>query len=174
MLFSTWAVTPKASESAKWHSGYPTKKAAEEARTDLLGHVDKGEYVAPNRLTVKDFAETQWLPSIEALVAGGNMRPSTAAGYRIQVNSYVISRLGGVLLRDLSAPMLNKLYAELLISGRRRSSDGPKGLSPTSVHMVHVTIHRMLKDAVRWNLVARETWPISPTHHGRASPARRP
>lgn len=159
---SSWSVVLDMGRDAdgkrirKWHAGYPTKKAAEEARTELLGHVDKGEYVAPNRLTVKEFAETQWLPSIEALVAGGRMKPSTASSYRIQVNSYVIPGIGSVLLRDLSGPMLNKLYAKLLTSGRLRVAEGGSaGLSPTSVHLVHVTIHRMLKDAVRWNLVPR-------------------
>ena len=101
---------------------------------ELLGKLSKGEYTAPNRLTVREFAEKQWLPSVQALVAGGNMRPSTAAGYRIQVDSYVVPNLGSVLLRDLSGPMLNKLYGQLLVSGRKRpGKDGPKGLSPTSV-----------------------------------------
>jgi integrase len=140
----------------KWHPGYPTKKAAQDAQTELLGNLAKGDYTPPNRLTVREFATDQWLPSIEALVAGDNMRPSTAAGYRTQIEAHIVPRLGSVLLRDITAPTLNKLYSELLTSGRRHpGKDGPKGLSPTSVHMVHVTLHRMLKDAVRWQLVPR-------------------
>ena len=140
----------------KWHSGYKDKTEAEEARTDLLSKLDKGEYTPPNRLTVKQFAEGQWLPSIEALVAGERMKPSTAASYRVQINAHVIPGIGSVVMKDLNGPMLNKLYTKLLTSGRRKVSEGQAaGLSPTSVHLVHVTIHRMLKDAVRWNVVPR-------------------
>ena len=82
--------------------------------------------------------------------------PMASGASRIQVNSYVSPGIGSVLLRDLSGPMLNKLYAKLLKSGCRRVAEGgAAGLSPTSVHLVHVTIHRMLKDAVRWNLLPR-------------------
>ena len=81
----------------KWHAGYRTK-AAELARTELLGKVDKGEYVPPNRLTLRQFANDEWLPSLTTAVAGGNLKPNTAASCRTQVNSYVLPRLGSVLL----------------------------------------------------------------------------
>jgi hypothetical protein len=51
----------------------------QDIRTELLSNLAKGEYTPPNRLTIRDFATDQWLPSIEALVAG-NEGPSTAAG----------------------------------------------------------------------------------------------
>lgn len=140
----------------RWHSGYSTSKAAENARVELLAAQAGGTYTAPNKLTVREFAEATWLPSIDALVAGGNMKPSTASSYRCQVNTHIVPQLGSVLLRDLTGPMLNALYGRLLTSGRVRVKEGGSpGLSPTSVHLVHVTIHRMLKDAGRWGLVAR-------------------
>jgi hypothetical protein len=46
----------------------------------------------------------------------------------------------------------HSLYADLLADGRR---DGKGDLSRTSVHAVHVTVGRMLKDAVRWGPLAR-------------------
>ena len=50
--------------------------------------------------------------------------------------------------------MLGRLYGELLTSGRIQTREGQEaGLSTTSVRLVHVTIHRMLKDAVRRGLL---------------------
>ena len=36
----------------KYHSGYPTRKAAQQARTELLGALDRHHYVAPDKTTV--------------------------------------------------------------------------------------------------------------------------
>ena len=47
---------------------------------------------------------------------------------------------------------LSVLYRELLTSGRRHR---PGGLAPKTVRNVHVLIHRVLKDAVRWGYVVR-------------------
>jgi len=140
----------------RWHSGIRTKREAEALRVELLSAQAGGTYTAPNKLTVREFAAKQWLPSIEALVAGGSMKPSTASSYRCQVNTHIVPQLGSVLLRDLTGPMLNAFYGRLLTSGRVRVKEGGSpGLSPTSCHLVHVTVHRMLKDAGKWGLVAR-------------------
>jgi integrase len=100
----------------------------------------------------------RWLPSLDTLVAGGKLKPNTRSSYQRQVEVYVLPRLGHVLLKDVSADMLARFYGELLTSGRCRvgkGEDAPKGLGPTSVRLVHVTIHRMLKDAVRWGILVR-------------------
>jgi integrase len=140
----------------RWHSGYRTKKEAERARTELLGKVDAGEYVRPTNLSVRQFVDDRWLPSIEAQVMGGRLKPNTAASYRAQVNSYILPRLGHVVLKDVTSDMLSRFYDELLATGRRHvGADGHTGLSSTSVRLVHVTVHRILKDAVRWGILPR-------------------
>lgn len=140
----------------RWHSGYHTEAEAEQARTELLYKVDRSEYVPPSKLTLRQYVEEKWLPALDALVAGGKLKPSTVASYRVQVNAYIRPRLGHVLLKDISADVLGRFYGELLTSGAKRSiPEKPKGLSQTSVRLVHVTMHRMLGDAVRWDLVAR-------------------
>jgi integrase len=50
-------------------------------------------------------------------------------------------------LEALEATALNSLYAELLANGRVK---GAGGLSPSTVHRIHATVHRALRDAVRW------------------------
>jgi integrase len=146
----------------RWHSGFDTRKDAERARTDLLGKLDVGEYVPPNRLTVTMYLTDKWLPTLDSLVAGGKLKANTAASYRHQVEAYVRPRIGHVALQDVTPDMLARLYGDLLVDGRRRVREGQSaGLSPTSVRLVHVTVHRMLKDAVRWGLLPRNPADVS-------------
>src|ERR1700733_14452718 len=102
----------------RWHSGYRTKKEAERARTELLGKLDTGEYVPPTNLTLRQFVDDRWLPSIEAQVMGGRLKPNTAGSHRAQVNSYILPRLSHVALKDVTSDMLSRFYDELLVSGR--------------------------------------------------------
>ena len=140
----------------RWHSGYPDADTAEKARTELLGRLDNDTYVPNTKTTIRQFTEQRWLPALDALVASGKLRPNTVASYRNQMNAYVIPNIGHVGLKNLSPDRLSILYGELAVSGRRKTKDGAiKGLAPTSIRLVHVTIHRMLRDAVKWGLVAR-------------------
>lgn len=130
----------------KWHSGYRTKADAERARTELLGRLDQGTYVAPTKSTLGEFL-AEWLDTIETTV-----RESTADSYRRNVENHVIPRIGSVRLTSVDAGTLNGLYAEMLRSGRR---DGRGGLSPRTVRYVHTILHRAFKDAVRWGRLVR-------------------
>ena len=126
--------------------GYRTKKEAQAAVTKALGEVQKGEFVEPSRLTFGQFLTDEWLLGIKS-----GLRESSWASYESNVRTHIVPRVGGHLLRNLQPSHLNALYADLLRDGRK---DG-RGLSPRTVQLVHVTIHRALKDAVRWGRVAR-------------------
>jgi len=140
----------------RWHSGYTDRDEAERARTELLSSIDKATYVDPTKVTVKAFLEDRWLPALDGLVAAGKLKPSTVAHYRRLATAYVIPKLGRTLLVKLSADQLARFYATLLKDGRRRVVGGEDAaLSAGTVHAVHVAIHRALKDAQRWGLVAR-------------------
>jgi integrase len=65
---------------------------------------------------------------------------------------HALPTIGGMQLKALQPLHLSDLYARLLTSGRR---DGkPGGLKPRTVGHVHRALHRMLKQAVRWRLIA--------------------
>jgi integrase len=128
----------------RWLSGFPTKKAAEQAMREALGRVEAGADIEPSKITVERFLEDIWLPALR-------VRPTTASYYKLAVDRYIVPRVGGVRLQKLTAPMLNGVYAELERSGRRNG----KGLSARSVRHVHAIIRRALADAVAWNLLVR-------------------
>ena len=97
---------------------------------------------ASDGVSISAFLCEQWLPAIEA-----TLRPSTFAGDRGHVVKHLVPAFGELALAELGPQRINAFYAEL-----SRPSGG--GLAPTSVRRVHATLHRALRDAVRWGLLA--------------------
>lgn len=128
-------------------AGFKTRKEAQAALNDILGSLQRGSYVGPSKTTLADFLQDEWLPAIE-----GTIRPSTLRSYRLQVEKHVVPRLGSVPLQRLDGGAINRFYASLADDGR---TDGNGGLSPASVRRVHASLHRALKDAVRWGKLTR-------------------
>jgi integrase len=93
-------------------------------------------------LTFGRFLTSHWLPMIEHTV-----RPSTFTSYRSHIATHIAPRIGRTRIDALDAATLNSFYAELLASGRVK---GTGSLSPSTVRRIHATVHRALRDAVRW------------------------
>ncbi len=113
-------------------------------------------------MTLKTFLVDEWLPALPAM----KLRASTVELYRTLANAYVIPRIGDVPLQKLTTACLNRLYADLLASGKRDGSP----LGPETTGKVHRLLHRALRDAVRWDRLARN--PASVAEAPRA-PGRR-
>jgi integrase len=143
-----------------WHGPYKTKKAASDQADRLGVAVTDGMYAAPTSITLREFLEERWLPAMAA-----QYRPSTFAGYRSNITNHVIPRFGAMQLRAIGPEHLNKFYGELLEGGkvvrkgraRTQTGGGERkgGLHPTTVAGVHKILHRALRDACRWRLIAR-------------------
>ena len=129
-------------------AGFKTRAEAETALRAVLSAMDGGHYVSPTGLTLREFVEGMWLPAIVPTI-----RSSTHYSYARNMRLHVLPTLGGWLLQSLDPSAINRMYAELLRSGRRDGT--PAGLSPRSVRYVHCILHRALKDAVRWQLLSR-------------------
>lgn len=131
-----------------WHRGFATRKEAEKARTELLGRVDRGGFVAPGRQTLSEYLLEEWLPARRVA-----LKPGTWENYRMQTNAYVVSHpIGSLPLAAVDGPTLNSYYADLLTAGRR---NGKGGLSNKSVRNIHGMLHKALADAVKWGRVLR-------------------
>lgn len=122
----------------EWHSGYLTKRDAETARVEILGRLQRGEYVAPNQLDVRGFLEDEWLPAVRA-----SLRPSTFESYELNVKR-IASRIGSTRLQQLTPAALNQLYGEL-----------GESLSHRTIRYVHTVLRHALADAVKWNRLVR-------------------
>jgi integrase len=124
----------------EWHSGYRTKRDAEAARVELLGRLQRGEYVAPSKVTFGEYLTERWLPA-----RVGQLAPSTFESYRGNVEHHVIPAIGSARLQGLDAATLTAFYGERLHSG----------LSARTVRYLHAIVHKALADALSWGLVVR-------------------
>jgi integrase len=139
----------------QWHSGYPTVRAAEQARTDLLRQKDTGLLVDPTTLTVQQYLLDEWLPSIEPTPGTARRRsqvePATWDSYRRIVRAYLVPSLGPIRLQKLTRRDINALYDRLERTGGRSG----KGLAPKTMRNVQGVVHKALSDALQQELVSR-------------------
>jgi integrase len=112
----------------------------------VLTKRDRGQLVQPTTMTVRAFLVDQWLPAMPMSIG-----PTTLEGYRGNIERYIVPRVGDLPLRALTPPDINRLYADVRENGRTRGT-GPLALK--TVREVHVTLHRALEDAVRWDYLA--------------------
>lgn len=166
---STWSVIVDVGVNAngkrkqQWRGGFTSRKDAEAELTRVLRRLQTGEYVAPSKLTVSAFLNDEWLPAIRATV-----RPTTYRSYETHVRVHIEPLLGQVPLQKLTGARLNEFYAELARSRQR----GMKPLSPATVRRAHAMLHRALRDAVRWDRIARNPADLSDPPKQRATAAR--
>jgi integrase len=124
----------------RWHSGYPTKREAEEARIEILSRLQGGTYAKPTKVTLGEFLRQTWLPARAPALAGTTLRV-----YRGDVESKIIPALGTRKLQALTPGEIQAFYADL----------AARGLSAKSIRNCHGVLHRALADAARWSLVPR-------------------
>ncbi|MHB1042353.1 MAG: site-specific integrase [Eubacteriales bacterium] len=125
-------------------------KGEREARKllDLFSaEVQKGQYVAPSKLTFKEFAE-RWLRDYGET----NLAPKTLDRYKRMLDSRIIPAFELLKLEQIRPFHLLEFYKNLQEDGIRE--DGKEGvLSPKTILHHHRLISAMLNDAVEWELI---------------------
>jgi len=157
--FVVWIIDPSSTKGKRQvrRKGFPTKRHAEEALSELHSSVRKairdGQQIVRKHSTFKGFLAHVWLPLIEA---SEKLKPTTISYYRF-ASKYLIEHLGETNLNELTGSQLTRLYANLRLQGKSRSL----------VRGVHTTAHKALDYAVRegllsWNPAARAEAPPAP------------
>ena len=141
-------------------AGFGTKREAQEALTKVLASISGGTYIEPSRMLTSEFLSGEWLPAIRSTI-----RPSTFLSYEGHVTCHIIPALGRLPLQHVNAAHINAFYSRLLSEGRGKDKGG---ISVSTVRRVHATLHRALKDAVKWNRLIKN--PVDAADP-RASPA---
>lgn len=149
----------------RWHSGFDTRRDAEQARITILERLQRSDYVSPSKLTLGAFLTDEWLPAVEASLAS-----STFESYARNIRFHVVPCIGQVPLQALTAARLNAFYGERLKAGRR---DG-KGLSPRSVRYLHAIVRHALADAVKWGHAVRNVGDVAEPPSARRAKAPPP
>ncbi len=129
----------------KIKSGFRTRKEAEAALATTMAEANKGEYIEPSRMTVKDYL-TKWL---EDSVKHNNKK-STLVNYKYLLETHVFEEIGEIELGSLQPRHLQQLYSDKLQNGRVY---GEGGLSATTVRRIHAVLRKALSTAVKWQLI---------------------
>jgi integrase len=118
--------------------GKTRAEAARKLTVALKAHADNLP-LPSERLTVATFLG-QWLEAKEP-----GLRPESFRRYREACHLHVIPEIGRKPLARLTPADLQMLYARIRA----------KGLSGTSLSLLHGVLHKALDDAARWSLVVR-------------------
>jgi integrase len=122
----------------RWVGGFATEEAAKAARDEARVRARRGEYVSRSTSSVAEYL-TEWVEAHAATV-----KPKTLAGYRHDIDHYIVPRIGRMRLQALRPAVVSKLYRDLAEHGGR---DG-RALSPITVSHIHRTLRKALADAV--------------------------
>ncbi len=130
------------------HTVHGSRKQAEAERVRLLHELGCGEYVAPSTLAVGDYL-TQWLAHAKV-----NVAPQTYRRYKQIVENDLVPDLGRIRLTDLSPLQVQGFLAR---SAGRKCKNRERDLSPRTLLHYFRLLRRALGQAVRWQLIPRET-----------------
>lgn len=116
----------------KWVGGFKKQSDAEKALNREMGHINKYGYIEESGMTVKEYMK-QWFDAYKV-----NLKPSTARGYRVNIENHIIPQIGQLKLSILQRGHVQNMYDDLLSSG----------LSGTTVIYIHRVLRKALKKAV--------------------------
>lgn len=138
-------------------SGHESEDAAWVAALRKHAEMKRGRTVKPSARTVEVFL-MEWLGSIRHA-----LKPTAYENYATNVRAYIVPKMGPRKLREVSVPMLNTFYVQLLESGRVKPDnnrrmyqywaahrDQRNGLGPTPIQLSSAcgTTHQAAKAAV--------------------------
>jgi integrase len=141
-----------------WSKGYRTRAEAEAAEREMKGNADNGVKLERGSVTFSEFVRAVWWPAVEAKVTLGKLKQTTAAAYRIQLDTHITPNLGERKLRDIEPRHLRKLHADLKKS---------RGLSTKSLRNLHVLISNILKVAESDGYIVRNPAKADGVYPGR-------
>jgi integrase len=117
-----------------------TKTQSQVRRRQLLTDLDRGIFVKPGKTSLSEYLKV-WLTDY----CKPNLSPRTHELYEYICKKHICPTLGNIPLGELKPQNLQRLYAE------KQSG----GLSNRTVQLIHVTLHKALKNAVRAGLLVR-------------------
>lgn len=131
----------------RWHSGYRTKREAEDELARLLNQRREGTYVEPNKTTVGEYLDL-WLDTY----ARPAVATKTYVRYAEICKHHLTPALGHHRLLKLQPMHIEVYYAQALKSGRL---DGKGGLSAQTVKHHHRILSEALSRAVKWRILVQ-------------------
>lgn len=107
-----------------------------------LSDLSRGSFVKPEKITVGEWLDI-WLQEYKR----PSVRPATFDGLETMIRCQLKAALGHIPLKDLRPEHIQRLYNE----------KSKSGLSPRYIRRIHVTLHSSLEQAMKNQLVTRNT-----------------
>lgn len=103
----------------------------------------------------EDYTVASWLRTWYDLYAQPNIRTATANRYQLQIENYIIPRIGKIKLKKLTGRDIQRLYKDLAENGRTQNVEkcGRHGLAASTIRSVHIMLHNALGRARRERLI---------------------
>lgn len=117
-----------------------TQKEACALLNEKNAELNKGTYISPSKMTVRECG-TEWMK----VEVEPNLAPNTVRGYRTNFEHHIFPYIGNLAIQKLTPAMIQGLYDELKA----------EGLSPRSIKYVHANLHKCLKYACKQQIIPR-------------------
>lgn len=114
-----------------------TQKEVTQKLKAVLADIDKGDYIAPCKMTVGEWLD-KWAEDYL-----GAVKPSTVCAYKATIKTHLKPGLGATRLDALDTQLIQSFYNGLLKSTKQR-----KAISPKTVKNVHGVLHKALQQAL--------------------------
>ena len=127
--------------TGEWHHRWKTtdgSRKADTLKTKMLREVDKGDYQKPSKMTMETHLN-EWLNGSVRSTVGQR----TYQLYEYIARKHLIPVLGAIPISKLRAQNIQSLYAD-------KQSEG---LSPRTIELLHITLHKSLDNAVKTGLL---------------------
>jgi integrase len=137
--------TGKVKQTSK--KGFRGKGEAEDFLLRINTQLMDNNFIQIKKLTLREYL-IDWLSTYVET----NLRKSTIAGYRRNLEQHVVPHLGNVELQSLTSSQIDNFYAKKQKDGRL---DGRGGLSAKSMIYIHRVLNEALEHAVKKRLITR-------------------
>ena len=125
-----------------------SKKELEDLYAQFKTEVRTGQFRNNDKLTLREFIETQWLMDTEVK----DLAPKTLSRYMDMLNQRILPEIGHLKLSDINHNHIVKLYEAMQQDGSRL--DGREGgLSNKTILHHHRLLSKIFNTAVLWELI---------------------
>ena len=122
----------------KTAGGFNTKKEAESELNQFLYEINKGTWIEPADVTVKEYA-SDWLEGYQY-----SLRDTTAEQYASKVKNWIIPLLGNYKIQDVK-PIHAQTFSKKLLNE----------MEPSTAHKIYSITKLIFKHAVQMELISR-------------------
>lgn len=144
----TWVDTAGERRQLK-RGGFKSRKEAEQELTRMLGRIDLGVMVPPDRLIVEAWLEA-WLEHVAKVVG---RTPATVNGYRRALWPNAIPVIGQMRMQQVGPEDINRVF--------RRMAGKDRPCSASTIRNVYRVLRKSFADAERAGIVATNIVPRS-------------